>query len=88
MSVSATIRIGRDEVDISRPCDVATALKKMQLRLATGGVRETVRLDGEEVTYSRASDSRLASLIALYEGLCSRETGGRRSRFAKRVRFT
>jgi hypothetical protein len=89
MSVSNTVKIGKDTVDITSPCDVVAALKKMQLRLATGGVRETVRIDGEEVTFQRASDRRLAALIDRYEAECARATGGRpRTRYAKRFRFT
>ncbi|AUQ89392.1 MULTISPECIES: hypothetical protein [Phaeobacter] len=89
MTVANTVRIGADTIDISQPCDVVTALKKMQLKLATGGVRETVRIDGEEVTFQRANDRRLAALIATYETECARATGKRsRTRYAKRFRFT
>ena len=89
MTVSTNVKIGRDIVDITKPCEVVAALKKMQLSLATGGVRQTVRIDGEEVTFQRASDERLAALIARYEAECARAGGGRkRTRFAKGFRFT
>ncbi|MBR9651906.1 hypothetical protein [Thalassovita aquimarina] len=89
MTVVNTVRIGADTIDITKPCDVVTALKKMQLKLGTGGVRETVRIDGEEVTFMRANDRRLAALIARYEAECARATGGAtRTRFAKRIRWT
>ncbi|MEH6521215.1 hypothetical protein [Sulfitobacter sp.] len=89
MNVTSTVKIGTDLVDIAKPCDVVTALKKMQLKLAVGGVRETVRIDGEEVTFMRGNDSRLASLIALYESECARLGGGKkRTRYAKRFRYT
>ncbi|WP_099864722.1 gpW family head-tail joining protein [Pararhizobium haloflavum] len=85
--IESTVQIGVDLVDIAKPCEVVLALKKMQMRLATGGVRETVRLDGEEVTYARANDVRLTRLIELYEGQCARESGKRRQRFARSIRF-
>ncbi len=87
--IDTTLVIGSDTVDITKPCDVVAALKKMQLRIATGGQRETVRIDGEEATFTRANDSRLAALIASYERECARAGGtAKRSRYAKRVRFT
>lgn len=89
MSLTNTVRIGADVIDITRPCDVLAALKKMQLKLATGGVRETVRIDGEEVTFMRANDARLSKLIAQYEAECARTKGGaKRTRYARRVRWT
>lgn len=89
MSIASTVKVGTDLIDISKPCDVVTALKKMQLKLAVGGVRETVRVDGEEVTFMRANDRRLASLITHYENECARQGGGKnRTRYAKRFRFS
>jgi hypothetical protein len=88
MSLSTLVKIGADQVDINKPCDVATALKKVRLRLTSGGLRETVRIDGEEITFQRANDSRLTEMIREYEAECSRQTGGRRRRFAKRVSFS
>lgn len=87
MSVSSTVKIGDDVVDLERPCDVVRALRKMQLRLAAGSVAQTVRLDDEEVTFNGANDARLAKLIAQYEDACARATDGTRRRFAMRVRF-
>lgn len=85
MSILSTVKIGSDLIDIAKPCDVVTALKKMQLKLAVGGVREIVRIDGEEVSFMRANDRRLASLIAHYESECVRSGGGKkRTRYAKR----
>ena len=89
MTITSTVKIGSDLIDIAKPCDVVTALKKMQLKLAVGGVRETVRIDGEEVTFMRANDRRLASLIAHYESECARAGGAkRRTHYAKRFRYT
>ena len=83
------VRIGGDQIDITNPCAVHTALVKVQLRLATGGLRETVRIDGEEVTFSRANDRRLAALILQYRELCPASRQSKpRLRYAKRFRFT
>jgi len=87
MSISTMVRIGTDTIDITKPADVVAALKKMQLKLAAGGVRQTVRIDGEEVTYQSASDSRLVKMIAQYESEAARASGGPRKRFARRVTF-
>lgn len=87
MSVSSTIRIGRDTVDINKPADVVVALRKMELLLGTGGNRVTVRIDGEEVTYSEANDERLQKLISFYERKAA-QSAGKRTRFARRVRFS
>lgn len=89
MPIETTIKIGTDLIDITMPCDVVTALKKMQLKIAAGGQRETVRIDGEEVTFTRSNDTRLATLIATYESECARQSGGaKRTRYAKRFRYT
>lgn len=89
MSPSTMVRIGGEDIDIHKPCDVHTALLKVQLRLATGSLRETVRIDGEEVVFSRASDRRLAQLIGQYRELCPEARQHKpRLRYAKRFRFT
>lgn len=88
MTVSNTVKIGAELIDITRPGDVAAALRKMQLKLATGGIRETVRIDGEEITFQRADDRRLEMLIKKYDAESARQGGGRRQRFAKRFRFS
>jgi hypothetical protein len=88
MNVSNSVKIGGETIDISKPCDVVSALKKMQLKLATGGVRQTVRIDGEEVTFHSPNDRRLSKLIEQYQAECDRLSGsGRRGRYAKRFRF-
>lgn len=87
MEISKTVKIGSDLIDISKPQDVVTALKKMQLKIATGGQRSSVRIDDEEITFTAANDARLAKLIAHYENEASRASGGRRRRYAKRFTF-
>lgn len=90
MSIGSTLKIGTDTLDIAKPCDVVTVLKKIQLKLAAGSLRDTVRIDGEEVRFQGANDSRLVGLIRQYEADCARASGGtvQRTRFAKRFRFT
>ena len=82
-----TVKIGSDMIDIEKPCDVLAALKKMQLKVGVGGVRETVRFDGEEITFTRANDGRLAKLIREYESKCPVSGANKRTRYAKRIRF-
>ncbi|MEZ5723260.1 MAG: hypothetical protein R3D59_18170 [Paracoccaceae bacterium] len=89
MAIETTVKIGTDTVDLTQPCDVATALRKVQLKLTSGGMRQTVRIDGEEVTFTTPNDKRLAGLIATYDGLCAKSGAtNTRTRYAKRVRFT
>ena len=67
---------------------MATALRKVRIRLSAGQMRETVRIDGEEVTFQRANLTDLKAMIAEYEAECRRKNGGAgRTRFAKRFHF-
>ena len=87
MSVSSTVKIGGELVDISKPCDVALALKKVRLSIATGGSAQTVKMNGEEVTFSRANLAALNGLISDYEKACTEASGGTVRRRARRVRW-
>ena len=83
------MKVGTDTVDISDPCAMAAALTKVRIRLSAGELRQTVRIDGEEVTFQRAQIDDLKQLISEYENACRRKTGGAsRNRYAKRFRFT
>ncbi len=85
----STMKVGQAEVDMDDPCAMAQALQKVRIRLSAGQLRETVRMDGEEVTFQRANLDDLKRLIAEYENACRRKTGGvTRTRYAKRFRFT
>ncbi|MEO9900820.1 MAG: gpW family head-tail joining protein [Roseibium sp.] len=75
MSVSSMVQIGKDTVDLNKPCDVVTALRKVKLSVVTGGIAQTVRLDGEEVTFTKANLTALNALIAEYETACARASG-------------
>ncbi|MBB5515776.1 cytosine/adenosine deaminase-related metal-dependent hydrolase [Rubricella aquisinus] len=84
-----TMKVGQDIVQMDDPFAMAAALQKVRIRLSAGQLRETVRMDGEEVTFQRARLDDLKALIAEYEGKCRRKTGGAsRTRYAKRFRFT
>lgn len=83
-----TVVIGGEPVDIDDPCAMVRALKKTELRIATGGSVESVEIDGERITYSRASLPALRQLIDQYGAQCAAKTGGTRTRFAKSVRWS
>lgn len=87
MSISTIVKIGADEVDISKPCDVATALRKIQLVVASGGKAETIELGGERVTFTQSNGSRLESLILHYETQCRRSSGQSGRRRARTARW-
>jgi uncharacterized protein RhaS with RHS repeats len=83
-----TMKVGTEIVDTADPCAMAAALKKVRIRLSAGQLRETVRIDGEEVTFQRARLDDLIRLISEYESECQRRNGGStRKRYAKRFRF-
>ncbi|TRD16955.1 hypothetical protein [Palleronia caenipelagi] len=85
----STMKVGQELVSLDDPCAMANALRKVRIRLSAGQLRETVRIDGEEVTFQRARLDDLKALITEYETACRRKTGGgRRTRFAKTIRWT
>lgn len=86
----SVMKIGTETVNMNDPCAMAVALTKVRIRLSAGQLRETVRMDGEEVVFQRANLGDLKSLIAEYEAECRRSRGGttiKRNRYAKRFRF-
>ncbi|MEJ8474464.1 hypothetical protein [Roseibium algae] len=87
MSISPLTKIGADQVDINRPCDVALALRKVQLAVVSGDKSETIELGGERVTYTKSNASGLADLIRHYEGLCRKLNGRAGRRGARPVRW-
>lgn len=80
MTVTTDITINGETFDITSPCDVAAALRKAQLRLATGGTAIEIEIDGERARYAKPSDSTLASLIAQYTQDCQATNGKSRRR--------
>lgn len=85
MSVSSTIRIGDEDVDLNTPCDVVVALRKRQIAVASGTSELIIRIGGEEVTFSKANVAALNALIAEYETRCARASGQRGR--ARGIRF-
>jgi len=85
--MATMVQIGDYLVDFDRPCDVATALRKIELSIVTGGGVVRARFGDDDVQFSAANMTALRDLIDRYERLCAAESGKRR-RFAKRIRFT
>lgn len=87
MTISDDVVIAGETVSLTNPCDVAKALRKAQLRLATGGHPFEVEIDGERVRYSNPRNDDLAALISQYSDACARATssssGGRRRRIIR-----
>jgi len=81
------VKIGADVVDLTLPCDVALALRKVELSIIAGAKAETVRFGEDEVTFTRSNLDRLAEMIRTYDDRCQRASGGVRRRFAKSMRF-
>lgn len=88
MTVSTIVKIGKDSVDLASPCDVVTALRKIEMAIVAGQRAETVRFGDEQVTFTAANLDRLAALIRSYEDKCRLLSGGGRSRYAMSIRFT
>ena len=86
MPVTSTMMIGGETVDLNAPCDVVLALRKVKMKVASGGQRLTVKIDDDEVTYNRANIDGLDKLIAEYEGLCRVANGQKVRRRAISVR--
>ena len=87
MTVSPIVKIGSDEVSIESPCDVALALRKVELAVVSGDRSETVELGGEKVTFTRANSDRLAAMIQTYQSKCDQASGARVRRSARGVRW-
>lgn len=87
MTVSTMIEIGGEEVDLNKPCDVATALRKRKIAIAAGNSELIIRMGGEEVTFSKANISALNGLIAEFEDKCRRASGTSGRGRARRISF-
>lgn len=86
MPVTSTMTIGGETVDLNAPCDVVAALRKVEIKIASGGQRMTVKIDDDEVTYNRANLSGLQDLISRYDRLCRAANGQKVRRRAISVR--
>ena len=84
--MSNLVMIDGTDVDLDKPCDVVRALKRVELKLATGGNVARTSIQGEEVEFTAANLPRLQALIAKYEDQCA-AASGQRKRFARRVNW-
>lgn len=80
------VTIAEEQVDVDDPCAVASALRKAELMIVSGGGIIRARFGEDDVQFSTGNMSRLRDLIALYEGRCAAKSGERR-RYAKRIRY-
>jgi hypothetical protein len=87
MTVSSVIEINGENVDLNEPCNVVMALEKQRLRVAMGRAALIIRMDGEEVTYSRADLGKLDQLIADYRQKCDQASGKKGRGRARSVRW-
>lgn len=82
----AMIDINGQQVDDSKPCDIAKALRSAMITVATGGTITVARFGEDEMRYGGANVTMLRELVSHYEGQCLMASGQRR-RFAKTMRF-
>jgi hypothetical protein len=81
------VEIDGATIDMDNPCAVLSALRAAELKLVTGGGVVMTRFGRDnEVRWDRANLTGLNELISKYERMCERNSG-RRSRYAKRMRF-
>jgi hypothetical protein len=81
------VEIDGATIDMDNPCAVLSALRAAELKLVTGGGVVMTRFGRDnEVRWDRANLTGLNDLISKYERMCERNSG-RRSRYAKRMRF-
>lgn len=80
------IKIGDVEVDFDSPCEVARALRKVELQVTTTGAVVRTKFGDDDVQWSQANLGRLRDLIDDYERKCA-AASGTRTRYAKRLRF-
>lgn len=69
------------DVDIENPCEVVSALRKVELKLAAGAGVVKARFGDDEVQFSATSMIRLRELIADYERKCAARQGRRVNTF-------
>ncbi len=86
--MATMVEIDGAQVDMDNPCAVLSALRAAELKLVTGGGVVMTRFGRDnEVRWDRANLTGLTDLISKYERMCEAKSG-RRSRFAKRMRFS
>lgn len=86
-ATTTMITIGGVSVDINKPCDVLTELRKAELVIGVGEAVSMARFGEDETRFTEASLPALQKLIAQYEAKCDRASG-RRRRYAAGIQFT
>lgn len=81
------VKIRKLQVDLDDPCKAVKLLRGLRLQISAGGQAETVRFGDDEVRYSKANLVALDQEIERLSKECEAINGGRRRRFAKRIRF-
>lgn len=81
------IKIRKVLIDLDDPCLAAKKLRGVAIQIAAGGQAETVRFGQDEVRYSKANLTALEKEIERLSAECASSQGGRRRRYAKRMRF-
>ncbi|SON55521.1 hypothetical protein HDIA_1980 [Hartmannibacter diazotrophicus] len=87
----AEIKINGKAYDTEKPCEVCQALKAAKIRMATGENVQELSVQSpitrQTVVYGAANMAALDGLIREYQTACEATTTGKRTRFAKRMRF-
>lgn len=81
------VKIRKLQIDLDDPCRAVKLLRGLRLQISAGGQPETVRFGNDEVRYSKANLVALDQEIERLTKECTAISGGRRNRFAKRMRF-
>lgn len=69
------------EIDFDNPCAIASALRKAELTIATGGGVVMTRFADHEVRWSETNLVRLREMIMDYERRCNAQNGRRVTTF-------
>lgn len=66
-----TVTIGGVLIDTNNPCEVAKALRKVELQVAAGENAVSVKFEDHEVQFGASNVKRLRELIAEYDRQCN-----------------
>jgi cytosine/adenosine deaminase-related metal-dependent hydrolase len=66
-----TVTIDGVEIDAGNPCEVANALRRVELQVAAGSGVAAVKFEDHEVQFTPSNLKRLRELINDYEGRCN-----------------
>ena len=74
------------DVDFDHPCEMARALRKIEIKIVSGAGVVRTKFGNDDVQWSNGNIARLRELIGDFERKCA-ALSGTRTRYAKRVRF-